>query len=130
MIDLDHFKRVNDDHGHVAGDTVLVSIVQCLKTMLRPYDRIYRYGGEEFLLSMPGTTPEQATQVAERMRATVSTLKVRLNSSDRELHVTASFGIAPLLSNRTVEESIDHADKAMYSAKTAGRDRVVVVDSQ
>ena len=126
MIDLDHFKRVNDVHGHAAGDAVLVSVVQCLKTMLRPYDRIYRYGGEEFLLCMPSTTPEQARQVAERMRATVSTQKVHLNHTDSALQITASFGIAPLLSYGTVEESIDHADKAMYRAKTAGRDRVEI----
>ncbi|MGV8843592.1 MAG: diguanylate cyclase [Pseudomonas sp.] len=125
MIDLDHFKRINDEYGHTAGDAVLVSTVKCLKALLRPYDRIYRYGGEEFLIVMPSTNLEQARQVAERMRAAIAEQRVQLDKSEEFLHVTASFGVAILTKLRKVEESIDHADKAMYEAKVTGRNRVV-----
>jgi len=126
MLDLDHFKRVNDEFGHAAGDAVLVATVQSLTTLLRPYDRIYRYGGEEFLICMPSTNLEQANKVAERMRVAIAEQSVELNNSKETLQITASFGVAVLTPHRTIEESIDHADKAMYQAKQTGRNRVVI----
>jgi len=126
MLDLDHFKRINDKHGHAAGDVVLVSIVQCLQALLRPYDRIYRYGGEEFLLCMPSTTLDQALEVTDRMRAAIAAQSIRFDNAGHFLQVTASFGVAALAHSRSVEDSIDRADKAMYEAKTAGRNRVAV----
>lgn len=126
MLDLDHFKRINDEYGHVAGDTVLVSTVRCLQTLLRPYDRIYRYGGEEFLLCMPSTTLDQAREVANRMRATIAAQRIPVDNAGHFLQVTASFGVVALAQSRSVEDSIDRADKAMYEAKTAGRNCVVV----
>lgn len=123
IIDLDLFKKINDHYGHLTGDTVLASTVQCLESLIRPYDRIYRYGGEEFLLCMPNTSVDAAIQLAERLRAAVAAIEVK-NSDGAILRVSASFGVAALDKVRSVEDSIDKADKAMYLAKRRGRDRV------
>tara|TARA_R110001592_G_scaffold6774_3_gene36680 strand:- start:7842 stop:8717 length:876 start_codon:yes stop_codon:yes gene_type:complete len=120
MVDLDHFKRINDEYGHAAGDIVLVSTVKQLKSHLRPYDRIYRYGGEEFIICMPSTSVEQSREVIERMRVAIAAQHFDFGKA----HVTASFGVSVLRASRTVEESIHCADKAMYRAKAAGRNRV------
>jgi diguanylate cyclase len=124
MIDLDHFKNVNDRYGHAVGDAVLASTSQCLQAAVRPYDRIYRYGGEEFLLCMPNTTVDAAVGIAERLRVAVSAQEIRHGGGSQALEVTASFGVAALDGARPVEESVDRADKAVYHAKTAGRNRV------
>ncbi len=123
MIDLDRFKDVNDRYGHAAGDAVLTSTVHCLQSLVRPYDRIYRYGGEEFLLCMPNTAIDVAMGIVERLRAAVAAQQIR-SGGGPSLQVTASFGVTALDGTCPVEESIDRADKAMYQAKTAGRDRV------
>ena len=125
MIDIDHFKKVNDEHGHLAGDKVLISTVQCLQAILRPYDRIYRYGGEEFLLCMPGTTPEEAREVTERMCHAVAAQRIQPDGFDNILQVTASLGVAMLDPSRSVEASIESADNAMYRGKKSGRNCVV-----
>ena len=124
MIDLDRFKEVNDQYGHGAGDSVLISTSECLHAQMRPYDRLYRYGGEEFVLSMPNTTVDTAFAVAERLRAAVEAQEIRHGGRDTTLPITASFGVATLDAARPVEESIDDADKALYEAKSAGRNRV------
>lgn len=125
LLDLDHFKEINDRYGHAAGDKVLIVTVQCLQALLRPYDKIYRYGGEEFLICMPGTTLDVAVGVAERLRDAIATQRIHSDGSDHYLQVTASFGVAMLDSARSAEESIDHVDKAMYEAKRAGRNCIV-----
>jgi len=125
MLDLDHFKQVNDKYGHLAGDKVLISTVHCLQEILRPYDRIYRYGGEEFLLCMPNTTIEEARIVADRICQAVSAQRIPLGNDGETLQVTASLGVAMLDSSRSVEDAIDCADQAMYAAKKAGRNCVV-----
>ncbi len=125
MVDLDHFKRVNDEHGHAAGDAVLVVTVKCLQALVRQYDRIYRYGGEEFLVCMPGITLEQARNAAERMRVAIADQGVPYGT-DQSLRVTASFGVASITQSRSVEDCIACADKAMYAAKAAGRNCVSV----
>ena len=122
MLDFDHFKRINDSYGHAAGDTVLASTVQCVKSHLRPYDRIYRYGGEEFLICMPSTTLEQAGEMMERLRLAISEQHFEFG----DIQVTASFGVTVLRESQTVEESINGADKAMYKAKNTGRNCVVL----
>ncbi|MDE2156274.1 MAG: diguanylate cyclase [Xanthomonadaceae bacterium] len=124
MIDLDHFKYINDRHGHAAGDVVLASTVQCLQALLRPYDHLYRYGGEEFVLCMPDTTLDAALGLGERLRAAVAAQRIHAGGSDSSLRITASFGVAALDPACPVEESVDRADKAMYRAKMKGRDRV------
>lgn len=121
MLDLDHFKRINDEFGHVAGDDVLVATVRCVKSQLRSYDRIYRYGGEEFMICMPSTTIDEAREVMERIRETIAEQHFEFTESQ----VTASFGVTVLRASQTVEESIKIADEALYVAKAAGRNRVV-----
>lgn len=121
IIELDHFKRINDQYGHAAGDQVLVSTVHCVKSHLRSYDRIYRYGGEEFIICMPSTTVDQSRAVIERMRNTIADQ----NFDFGHAKVTTSFGASVLRGSRTVAESINCAGKAMHEAKAAGRNRVV-----
>ena len=122
MMDVDHFKKINDSYGHAAGDTALVSIVHCAMAHLRPYDRIFRYGGEEFMICMPGTTIEQAGEIMERLRLSISSLRFDFG----DVQVTASFGLTVLNTSLSVEDSIDCTDKAMYEAKASGRNRVVL----
>ena len=123
MADIDHFKAINDRFGHSTGDAVLLSTSQCLLKHLRPYDRVYRFGGEEFLICMPGTTVETALIAAERLRAEVAAQQVQ-GGGGASVQVTASFGVAALDGSQAVEDSIDRADRAMYQAKTGGRNRV------
>lgn len=126
MLDLDHFKQVNDNYGHSVGDIVLTQTVECLQHVLRPYDQLYRYGGEEFLICMPNTTLEQAEQVAERMRVMVAAQKIIYYKTGNVIGVTTSIGVTSLDPERSVEDSINLVDKAMYEAKAAGRNLVKV----
>lgn len=124
MIDLDHFKQVNDEHGHLVGDDVLSESAARIKGVLRNVDFVGRYGGEEFLAVLPRCEPDFALEVAERMRAAVSSKPIA--SADQFLHVTASIGLAIVASsNRLPAESLLHeADLALYRAKEAGRNQV------
>ena len=125
MMDLDHFKRINDTYGHSSGDKVLITVVDCVKKTLRPYDSIYRYGGEEFLIFMPDTNLEQAQVVAERLRVGIAEQRIPFEQHKTEVQVTASFGVTVFTELRTVEEAIDLADAAIYKAKAAGRNKVI-----
>ncbi len=122
MLDLDHFKKINDSYGHAAGDAVLVSVVQCVKSHLRSYDQIYRYGGEEFIICLPSTTIDQASEIMERLRLSIFNLDFDFG----DIQVSASFGVALLSKSQSVEESISCTDKAMYEAKPKGRNCVVL----
>jgi len=124
MADVDHFKAVNDRHGHQAGDAVLRAVAQLMQAEIRPYDHLYRYGGEEFLVVMPQRDVEAAVGTAERFRAALGGEQVSVGAGGEPLSITASFGVAALDGDRPVEESIDRADKALYRAKEAGRNRV------
>ena len=128
IMDLDHFKAVNDTYGHAAGDQVLVAWVSYIKQHLRPYDRVYRYGGEEFLLSYPGTDLQTAQELIERLRKGLSEIAIG-DDETKAIMVTASFGITILDPSLSVEESINRADTALYSAKKAGRNRGCIWDS-
>jgi len=126
MIDLDHFKRVNDTHGHPAGDAVLSAVGRTVLGELREVDLAGRYGGEELLLVLPGTNLEGAQSAAERVRTAIADLVV---THDRtSLRVTASAGCATLEPHkpRTASELVQAADAALYAAKEAGRDCVVL----
>jgi diguanylate cyclase (GGDEF)-like protein len=125
MVDLDHFKAINDTFGHQAGDAVLEQVSNYLSRNLRRYDQVCRFGGEEFVLMLPDTTPEEALPVVDRLREGLARQPVSLPDGS-VIHVTASFGIAPLNAEQSVEDSIDKADKAMYVAKQAGRNLVRV----
>lgn len=123
MIDLDHFKKVNDTYGHMVGDEVLARAAQTLKSQMRHSDFLGRYGGEEFIASIPKCDVGRAQSLAERMRGLVSDLQW----SQPELKVTASFGIALYPEHgHSVDELIQRADQALYRAKSRGRNCVHV----
>ena len=125
MMDLDKFKDINDTYGHIAGDEVLTSIVHFIADQLRPYDSIFRYGGEEFLILMPNTDLTTGYSIVDRLRTEVESLPIEI--TDKQLiHITASFGVAKLDSDADAEKSIELADKAMYEAKFAGRNCVKI----
>lgn len=128
IMDLDHFKAVNDTYGHPVGDQVLVAWVSYIKQHLRAYDRIYRYGGEEFLLSFPSTTLQTVSDIIERIRNGLTAIDIGADET-KSIMVTASFGITMLDPIVSVEESIKRADIALYAAKKAGRNRGCVWDS-
>jgi diguanylate cyclase (GGDEF)-like protein len=124
MLDLDDFKRVNDRHGHPAGDRVLQRVAKVLTTCVREVDVVCRYGGEEFAVILPGTDGRAAAVVAERIRARVDAARVDLNGSS--LHATISVGISSCPDDATsVRELVEYADRALYDAKQAGKNRVV-----
>ena len=123
MIDIDHFKRVNDTYGHLAGDQVLISVAQTLIRSLIPSDMPVRYGGEEFSVFLPGTTTKNAKVIAERIRRNMENMSISLPDGTI-LQVTVSIGFAERIDNDTVASLIDRADKALYHAKQNGRNRV------
>ncbi|MEQ1439121.1 diguanylate cyclase [Fontimonas sp. SYSU GA230001] len=122
MVDLDRFKRVNDTHGHAAGDCVLAAAARCLMENVRPYDVVYRYGGEEFLIAMRHAGVADAAAVLERVRARLAATAIDIG--DKTVRITASFGVAALDPAVSVETAIARADEAMYAAKSAGRNTV------
>ncbi|PZQ56901.1 MAG: sensor domain-containing diguanylate cyclase, partial [Phenylobacterium zucineum] len=119
MFDVDHFKRVNDTHGHAMGDEVLRAVSACCRQMLRPSDRFGRLGGEEFAIVLPETDPQGALAVAERFREAIAALRV----GEAGLQVTASFGVTGPLADEdlSLEIWLAAADSALYAAKHAGR---------
>jgi diguanylate cyclase (GGDEF)-like protein len=125
LLDLDHFKLVNDTHGHAAGDFVLKEVAKRIVETFREEQIVGRIGGEEFVALLPETTPAQALIAVERVRKVVGGTPVILPDGS-EVSVTLSGGIAPLADSESVETAMDHADKAMYRAKGLGRDRVEV----
>jgi diguanylate cyclase (GGDEF)-like protein len=124
MIDVDHFKRVNDTHGHEAGNRVLQAVANCMVDGLRRVDVACRYGGEEFVAILPGTALEPALLVAERLRAAIESLRVEFNGV--ALQVTASFGVSVSRPGLSVlaDEFINETDRWLYLAKQNGRNRV------
>jgi diguanylate cyclase (GGDEF)-like protein len=122
MIDIDHFKTVNDEHGHAAGDQVLAAVGRALTAQLRLGDLVCRFGGEEFLVILPETPPAGALHVASRLRSAVAEL------TGLPRPVTVSVGLASCHQDETAPNLVARADEAMYRAKAAGRDRVVVAD--
>jgi len=125
MIDLDHFKRVNDTHGHLVGDDVLRDVARLLLTEARGADAVARYGGEEFLVILPDTDDDGAEVFAERVRERVERHEFH-GRDDAELRLTASIGVATFPAARidTVEDLFARADAALYRAKADGRNRV------
>lgn len=119
MLDIDHFKAINDTYGHDAGDAVLVELAARLRACLRKMDRLARFGGEEFVIVAPGVDAGQTVVLAERLRAAVA--DAGFAAAGR---VTASFGVAGLAPGETAEAMLSRADKALYRAKNGGRNRV------
>ncbi len=124
MIDIDHFKPVNDTYGHAAGDNVIKTVAQAYDRNSRKFDVFGRLGGEEFGLLLPETTPEEAFSIAERHRKAIEAL---VTEAAEDIRVTVSTGIAALCPHTdTLETLIANADNALYFAKNAGRNRVCV----
>jgi len=124
MMDLDLFKAVNDQYGHGVGDRVLVDFAHYVTAHLRPYDKVFRYGGEEFLICLPDADLDTGHEIVDRLREELASLPFEAGDAQR-FHVTASFGLTLLDPAVPVEQSIDRADKALYAAKAKGRNRVV-----
>ncbi|WP_422010162.1 GGDEF domain-containing protein [Roseateles sp.] len=127
MLDLDHFKRVNDQHGHAVGDQVLRDVSACARARLRGSDVLGRLGGEEFGLVLPATGVAGARHLAEQVRLAVEALELK-GDGGRPLRVTLSAGVAEASRSDTPETLMHLADKALYQAKQKGRNRVVVAD--
>ncbi len=125
MLDLDFFKPVNDTYGHAVGDMVLRSIASLLAASVRPYDAVFRFGGDEFILCLPNADSRAAWAIVERLRLRVANWAIAIKE-DGEVRTTASIGIAPLTSEDGVEAGLEHADAALYAAKRTGRNRVYV----
>ncbi len=121
MIDIDHFKQVNDRHGHLIGDEVLILVARILKTTFRLVDRVYRFGGEEFVVMLRSRDGVTARQILERFRA---------NMAEHEFpqvgHITASVGLSGILAGDTPTSACERADQAVYHAKHHGRNQVCV----
>lgn len=125
MVDIDHFKQVNDTYGHLAGDKVLISVAQSLMASLRPSDMPVRYGGEEFTVFLPGTSIENAKMIAERVRKNVEKQEITFPTGET-IRVTVSIGIAERMAGDSVPALIERADQALYFAKSQGRNQSCV----
>lgn len=121
LIDIDHFKKINDTLGHIIGDTVIEKTSEIIKKEMRESDLGFRYGGEEFLLLLSNTNIEEASVLAERIRKEVS----MFDFEDISWNITVSIGIAESISSITYKELINNADRCLYTAKNNGRNRVV-----
>jgi diguanylate cyclase (GGDEF)-like protein len=125
FMDLDRFKLVNDRFGHAAGDRLLTGAIRCVTENLRPYDKVFRYGGDEFLIVLPATSLADGESATERIRRTLGTTKFDPGNEGRPLRATASFGLALIDPDVSVEEAVERADTALLTAKSAGRNRTV-----
>ncbi|WP_378955844.1 GGDEF domain-containing protein [Pelosinus sp. sgz500959] len=129
MLDIDHFKEINDTHGHLVGDIVLTEAVARILNSLRSYDLVGRYGGDEFLLIFPDTTAADANTMCNRIRN--SFLQDPIMSGDLTLFLTVSVGVTSLNGSTSLADTlIHHADDALYTAKRHGRNQVFLADLQ
>jgi two-component system cell cycle response regulator len=124
IVDLDHFKHINDNHGHPAGDAVLREAARRMQNGVRHYDSVGRYGGEEFLILLPNCSEVESCSQAERLRKQLAQTEIRIN--DTALRITASFGVTAAIPGEpwTAEGLVRKADEALYVAKKSGRNRV------
>ena len=124
LLDLDHFKHINDNYGHDMGDQVLIQVAECLAQHVREQDMIGRFGGEEFILLLPNTTTEQAQHVAERCR--IALTELNFVYEQQPFSISASFGISSSQNASEPQQLIRQADQALYAVKTAGRNQVQI----
>ncbi|MCP9833262.1 biofilm regulation diguanylate cyclase SiaD [Cyanobium sp. Aljojuca 7A6] len=126
ILDVDHFKLINDEYGHATGDLMLVDFVKALSSSLRHYDIIARWGGEEFMALLIDADLSTAEIVAKRMLSNIRNMRVSID--DMELNLTASLGLTEHKSDENYDATFRRADKALLMAKNDGRDRLVVID--
>jgi len=125
MADLDFLRNINNTYGHLAGDTTIIAIADMLKKLVRNYDIVARFGGEEFAIIMPETTPEKAAIRVEEIRQAIEAAPIQISTAFTPIHVTMSFGIAGReRTGQKPSEIINNADVALYQAKQTGRNRV------
>jgi diguanylate cyclase (GGDEF)-like protein len=129
MVDIDHFKRLNDTYGHAIGDVVLKAVARRLSDTLRPTDFLVRYGGEEFVALLSGATHESAAIAGERLRRAVADAQYAAQELGSALRVTVSIGVAIARPEEALDALIERADTALYRAKASGRDSVVCDDT-
>jgi diguanylate cyclase (GGDEF)-like protein len=131
MLDIDHFKKINDSHGHLAGDRVLQAVAKCISACVRPQDTVARYGGEEFAIVMPDCQAAYGETVAERIRQSVAALDI-IVSPLLNLQLTTSVGgaFAPVWVRSTADLWIERADTQLYLAKAQGRNQVCIDHQQ
>ena len=122
MLDIDHFKTINDTYGHLTGDSVLRGLSSILQKRLRPNDKLGRYGGEEFCAILPETSLQSAVKIAEELRVMVASHS--FNAEGKEIRVTVSIGAACLLPDMGMEHLYKGADEKLYQAKRTGRNKV------
>ena len=127
MMDIDHFKAVNDTYGHQSGDVALCYVAQSIRFHLRPYDSSFRYGGEEFLVCLPNTNRDDAFMVMDRLREEIGEMPIDLPEG-KEVSITISMGIAMMEPEASIETTIGKADFMLYSAKENGRNRVEMAE--
>ena len=123
VFDVDHFKRINDTHGHPAGDVVLRNLVARCMLLLRPVDLVGRLGGEEFAILLPETNERAAASTIERLRTSIAAESFEIGAA-QPLRVTASFGLTALASADDAETWLKRADVGLYAAKRGGRNRL------
>lgn len=122
VIDVDHFKSINDRYGHSAGDKTLQVIARALKKSIRKSDFIARYGGEEFVLLMPGMPLTHAQKPLEKVRQVIKSIPFKFK--EKEVEITISLGATQFVKGDTALSAFDRADAALYEAKNSGRDRL------
>jgi diguanylate cyclase (GGDEF)-like protein/PAS domain S-box-containing protein len=125
LIDIDHFKKFNDTHGHAGGDLLLAGFADKMRSAVRQMDSAFRFGGEEFIVLLPETTSQEAMVPAERFRRLIADSRFPIPPDGQYVSVTVSIGIAEYRDGDTIDDVIRHADLAMYAAKNGGRNRVV-----
>jgi diguanylate cyclase (GGDEF)-like protein len=124
LFDIDHFKLINDRFGHVAGDVVLRVVADRVEEVIRSADMAFRFGGEEFLVLLPGARSDQAAMVAERLRQRIAGGQIQ--AGDQQIGLTASFGVVEWRADQeSWDDLVKRADQALYQAKNRGRDQVV-----
>ncbi len=126
LVDIDHFKKINDTYGHQIGDKTLKNVSKIMKKLLRKKDLIIRYGGEEFLIAINVPSDDLAIKIAERIRKTIESIPIVIN--DDKIRITVSIGVTKIDPKKSFEEIFYIADKALYEAKKTGRNKVVFKD--
>ena len=126
MLDIDHFKKVNDKYGHQSGDMTLVSCANTIKSSIRAYDNVFRFGGEEFLILLPNTEVSKAENIINRIRIDIFELSIPIEG-ESSIHITVSAGVTEINTSDDISFSISKADKALYGAKKSGRNRVICI---